>query len=225
MQKIRHRYDPFKIVVAAAVIIFIVISIYHAISLHELKGKTNEMKSSIEEVQKEVEENQSNFENVIDEIEDKYDTRLDEVERSNVFTEESHFEPIEIPLDPAIQEYAYNMCVSNGVNPEHFFVIMWKESRYNINAIGYNENGTKDYGICQLNDITIQDFNEKGHYFNAMDPYENIEAAIMLMSRYTERYGEYNAIRAYAAGEGGMKAGQRHEYAGEVINGLEFVSF
>ena len=59
-----------------------------------------------------------------------------------------------------LKEYTSEVCEENDIPYELVLAIIYNESRFQSEATGYNKNGTKDYGLMQLNDITYDFLNE-----------------------------------------------------------------
>lgn len=81
--------------------------------------------------------------------------------------------------------------------------VAWHESRFQLDALGYNTNGTYDSGLMQINDINRGWLAEE-HGLNIDDPYDNIEAGIIILSRFWHKYPPEQALTAYGLGERGM---------------------
>lgn len=111
-----------------------------------------------------------------------------------------------IPLSYELQEFTFNKCKERGLEYELVLAIMWRESRFKINAVNYNSNGTCDNGIMQINDVNRKWLREKYGITDLMDPYQNINAGTAMLGELTQKYGPHNALMAYQYGEGGMQA-------------------
>lgn len=88
------------------------------------------------------------------------------------------------------------------------------ESNYDFNKINYNNNGTRDIGVFQINDVTylpiVQVLKANGKQFDSWDrtdPYFGITAGIYWLSHLQNTY-DYNSthelLTAYNRGHGGM---------------------
>jgi hypothetical protein len=84
------------------------------------------------------------------------------------------------------------------------FALAWSESRYSPNAINgiYNSNGSKDWGLFQLNDNFL-DWTED-EYFNVE---KNADMAMSILSNILEKENEVKAIAIYNTGATGVKRG------------------
>ena len=90
-----------------------------------------------------------------------------------------------------------------------FLAVAFNESRFTIDAMNINKNGTIDRGLCQINDSCFSFLNSKGvlnskeELFN---PYINIDCYIELMKYHKEFTGNENlALLRYQVGAGGYK--------------------
>lgn len=119
------------------------------------------------------------------------------------YTQPPVFEPLDVPLDTELQEHAWRLCQQNDIPFEVVMAIAWHESRFTVDAVGCNDNGTCDSGLMQINDIN-RDWLAEHHGLDIEDPYDNIEAGIIILSRFWHRYTPEQALTAYAWGEAGM---------------------
>jgi hypothetical protein len=110
-----------------------------------------------------------------------------------------------IPLSRELQEYTFAQCLENGLSYELVLALMWRESRFQITAVGYNQNGTQDSGVMQINDVNRGWLLSELGITDLMDPRQNIAAGTAMLGRLTEKYGEHNALMAYQYGEAGMQ--------------------
>lgn len=109
-----------------------------------------------------------------------------------------------IPMQYELQEYTYQKCVEHGLEYELVLAIMWRESRFDPNAVNINDNGTQDNGIMQINDVNKGWLYEKYGISDLMDPYQNIDAGTAMLGSFAGKYGTHGAMMAYQYGEGGM---------------------
>lgn len=111
----------------------------------------------------------------------------------------------DIPLSEDLQRFTYACSSDAGVEYELVLAIMWRESRFDPNAVGYNRNGTKDNGIMQINDVNKGWLSEKYGITDLMDPYQNIRAGVTMLSELLHEYNDVEAaLMAYHYGEAGM---------------------
>lgn len=107
------------------------------------------------------------------------------------------------------------MCDENEISYELVLAVMYLESRFDVEAVNYaNSNGTRDYGLMQINsrykDVHAE--NAGIDNFNVFDPYENIKVGINVLvteRNYWREYGmcemevfkyflsSYNAYKVY----------------------------
>jgi len=112
----------------------------------------------------------------------------------------------DIPMSRELQEYTYGRCEELGLEYELVLAIMWRESRFQTDAVGYNSNGTKDNGIMQINDVNREYLEKTYGITNLMDPYQNIQAGTAMLAEYMKQYGDEKAVlMAYHLGEAGMQ--------------------
>lgn len=99
-----------------------------------------------------------------------------------------------------------------------------QESTFNPQAVG----AEGELGMWQLKPATAAEAEEAlGRRLNLFDPYDNAEAAIFLMEKYIEKYGnDTNALIVYNMGETGgrrcMESGTaKSKYAVSVMEKVE----
>jgi soluble lytic murein transglycosylase-like protein len=109
-----------------------------------------------------------------------------------------------IPMSYELQEYTYRKCEERGLEYELILAVMWRESRFNTDAVNVNVNGTQDSGIMQINDVNKGWLSERWGIEDLMDPYQNIDAGTAMLGGLTDKYGEHRAMLAYQYGETGM---------------------
>lgn len=91
----------------------------------------------------------------------------------------------DIPLSEDIQKYAYNKCQESGIDYHVFLGLMRKESTFNPEAVSK----TNDYGLCQINKGNHSWLREIfGSDWDPMNPYDNIDASIFILSKYIKDY-------------------------------------
>lgn len=91
----------------------------------------------------------------------------------------------DIPLSEDIQKYAYNKCQESGIDYSIFLGLMRKESSFNPEVVSK----TNDYGLCQINKGNHNWMREVfGSDWDPMNPYDNIDASIFMLSKYTKDY-------------------------------------
>jgi len=126
-----------------------------------------------------------------------------------------------VPLSRELQEYTINTCLEYDINPVILFRLMYRESRFNVDAVGYNRNGTQDYGLCQLNDVALPFLLERG-IDPTESPQENIRGACELISYYRDErgYTTLEAVAAYGIGEAGLMRGEGLEAAEKLLEAV-----
>jgi soluble lytic murein transglycosylase-like protein len=99
----------------------------------------------------------------------------------------------------------------NHVNPRILRAIAMRESNDNPHAIRKNRNGSRDYGIMQVNSIHLPMLNKMGiHRKDLMNVCKNINVAAMLLRRKMDVHGNtWTAVGAYHSETPGL----REQYA------------
>lgn len=135
----------------------------------------------------------------------KQDSAEQETEKASKKEAKGFVYSDKIPLSYELQEYTFEKCSEYGLEYELVLAVMWRESRFNTNAINLNTNGTTDSGLMQINDVNRGWLYEKHGIEDLMDPYQNIDAGTSLLGELYKKYGEHGAMLAYQYGENGMQ--------------------
>lgn len=114
------------------------------------------------------------------------------------------FRYLDIPLSRELQRYTYQKCREYGLEYEMVLAVMWRESGFQTQAVGYNTNGTRDSGLMQINDVNRRWLLDRHGISDLLDPYQNITAGTAILADYFSKYGENHALMAYQYGEQGM---------------------
>ena len=108
----------------------------------------------------------------------------------------------EVPLSEDLQQYTYDTCADYNIRQHYKLImaVMWQESNFNPSAIS----STSDYGIMQINKCNHKWLSSSLGVDNFLDPKQNIECGIYMMSRLLLKYQDVSkALMAYNLGEGG----------------------
>lgn len=109
-----------------------------------------------------------------------------------------------IELSEELQRFTYEQCKEQGLDYTVVLALMWRESRFHVNAVGYNTNGTRDHGLMQINDVNKPWLQNELGIYDLMDPKQNIIAGTTMLGKMASKYGTHNALMAYQYGEMGM---------------------
>ena len=133
------------------------------------------------------------------------------------------FEPdISIPLDHDLQLYIWEQSKQNNLDYNLLLAVIETESNFDPLAFNVNTNGTTDSGLFQINSCNYQKAYSMGLDPNV--PEDNIAFACFMLSDLLSKYSLEDSLRAYNAGESGMKKGYGGEYALKILDrygGLE----
>ncbi|HCS2450962.1 TPA: transglycosylase SLT domain-containing protein, partial [Shigella flexneri] len=94
-----------------------------------------------------------------------------------------------------------------------------KESRFNKSAVNVNNNGSKDYGIMQINDFHSKRLREMGYTEEMLisHPCLSVHYAAKLLNEFMLMYGRgWEAVGAYNAGTSPKKKKERLKYAEDI---------
>lgn len=109
-------------------------------------------------------------------------------------------------LDECYQNHLYEMCVKYDVVDYYtlFLAQMYHESGFRTDVIS----GTNDYGLMQINICNHEWLGQKLGNSDFLDPYNNIEAGVYMMSGYLKKYNDAEkALVCYNRGESAVRNG------------------
>lgn len=99
----------------------------------------------------------------------------------------------DIPLDKELQQFTYEKCKEYGVDYNLVIAIMKTESNFKVDLIYKNKNGSRDQGIMQINTIHKENYTKLG-FTDMLDPYQNIEYGIILLSDISSSFDDEHLI-------------------------------
>ena len=113
---------------------------------------------------------------------------------------------IRTDLEVEYQDYLYKMCIKYDIK-EHYTLLlaqMYHESGFDVDVIS----GTDDYGLMQINAFNHEWLRETLGISDFLDPYDNIEAGVFMMSNFLKKYDDVQkALVCYNRGEGAVRNG------------------
>jgi len=154
-------------------------------------------------------------------------TNNNECDTINIAEEENIYEPIkttipeieftleeeeeiipeyDIPLDKDIQKYLYDKCKEYNVPYDLALGVIKVESNFNPSLIHKNSNGSRDYGLFQINTINHKWLSEELGITDFLNPYQNIDAGVYMLSQLLKKYDdEHIVLMSYNMGERATK--------------------
>jgi soluble lytic murein transglycosylase-like protein len=108
---------------------------------------------------------------------------------------------------------------SFGISPELLYAIAQQESDLNPQASNYNNNGSNDIGLMQINSMHLPRLKEMGIDEKQLrqDSCLSIIIGASILSDMMKRYGySWEAVGAYNAGMGANRQALRMRYAEQV---------
>ncbi len=109
----------------------------------------------------------------------------------------------DVPLSDELQEYIVITCQAADppVPVEIVLAIIEHESGFDSNAVGYNDNGTTDHGLMQINSVNHEWIEIELGLTDMHNPRHNIAAGVHILSGLIEDEGSVNdALMAYQCG-------------------------
>ena len=111
-----------------------------------------------------------------------------------------------IPLDEDIQKYLYDKCKEYNVPYDLTLGVIKVESNFNPSLIHKNSNGSRDYGLFQINTINHKWLSEELGITDFLNPYQNIDAGVYMLSQLIQKYdNEHIVLMSYNMGERATK--------------------
>lgn len=117
--------------------------------------------------------------------------------REDVYTE------YDVNLSSDLQKYVHEMSNKYSMKIELILAVMEVESNFRTDVVSK----TNDYGIMQINKVNHGWLMEKFGFNDILDPKNNIESGVYILSELYHKYDEdpHKALMAYNYGEGGAK--------------------
>lgn len=112
---------------------------------------------------------------------------------------ERQFEPLsELPLDPEMQIYMYELCEENNLSFAFAAMVMESETNFNPAAVG--DDG-ESVGYFQINRINWERMATE-YGLDVHDPKDNIKCGVVMLTELFEKYEDpYMVLLAYKCGE------------------------
>jgi len=154
-------------------------------------------------------------------------TNNNECDTINIAEEENIYEPVkttipeieftleeeeeiipeyDIPLDKDIQKYLYDKCKEYNVPYDLALGVIKVESNFNPSLIHKNSNGSRDYGLFQINTINHKWLSEELGITDFLNQYQNIDAGVYMLSQLLKKYDdEHIVLMSYNMGERAAK--------------------
>lgn len=105
-------------------------------------------------------------------------------------------------IDKAINDYS----LFYDIDPDLIRAVIRHESEGNTKAFHVNRNGTKDYGLMQINSCNHVWLEEEIGITDWYDPVQNIHAGTYILHELSQKYADYHQIlMAYNMGPDRMK--------------------
>lgn len=133
-------------------------------------------------------------------------TTISKIEFTLEEEEEEIIPEYDIPLDKDIQKYLYDKCKEYNVPYDLALGVIKVESNFNPSLIHKNSNGSRDYGLFQINTINHKWLSEELGITDFLNPYQNIDAGVYMLSQLLKKYNnEHIVLMSYNMGERAAK--------------------
>lgn len=112
---------------------------------------------------------------------------------------EWQFEPLsELPLDPEMQIYMYEICEENNLSFAFAAMVMESETNFDPAAVG---DGGESVGYFQINEVNWERMATE-YGLDVHDPKDNIKCGVIMLRELFEKYEDpYLVLLAYKCGE------------------------
>lgn len=110
----------------------------------------------------------------------------------------------DVPLPDELQQYIILECAAAEppVPVEIVLAVIEHESGFDPDAVGYNDNGTSDHGLMQINSGNHEWLEIELGVTDMHDPHQNITAGVYILSMLLEDERSVNdALMAYQCGQ------------------------
>lgn len=124
-----------------------------------------------------------------------------------------------IPLEADVRAHVVSLCEEKGIAPEIVFAMIWRESRYDADAIG--DNG-RAFGLLQVHPRWHQDRMDRLGATDLLDPIQNVTVAVDLLDELNRKYN--NLTKAIVAYNRGHYDGAITSYAEDVLAEAERIA-
>lgn len=115
---------------------------------------------------------------------------------------EASFVPLEVSLDQDLQKDIYLLSYSYDLPFSFVMALIQQESGFQPKVVSE----TADWGLMQINEINHKWLTKELGITNFLNPYQNIQAGIYMLSDLFEKYKKPNLVlMAYNLGETGAK--------------------
>ncbi|MFI3254402.1 MAG: transglycosylase SLT domain-containing protein [Eubacteriales bacterium] len=142
--------------------------------------------------------------------------------------EETGYVYYDVPLSDELQEYTQDLCLELNVDFPLVLSIMAQESKYGLDSISpKNKDGTKDYGIMQINSCNHDSLGQRLGITDFLDPHQNILAGLTMLADYWY-LNDYQTIAMYynsgpGTGKSNVAKGIWTPYSIEVMETLNLL--
>lgn len=108
-----------------------------------------------------------------------------------------------VSLSMEIQDYIFQLCEENNVDPVLIFAMIETESRFNSNCVSR----TNDYGLMQINKCNHNWLKKQYGVDNFLDPKQNLLCGISMMAAYLKNNnGDWvRSLMCYNQGTAGAR--------------------
>lgn len=127
-----------------------------------------------------------------------------------------------VEFDPELQDYIYEKCKEYGIDGFESLVVaqLYQESSFKIDLVHYNNNGTSDWGIAQINSCNHERLQKELGITDFMDVKQSIQCGVYIISENLKNneYNVHKALVAYNMGQSAVNSGiTESEYSRRIV--------
>ncbi len=109
--------------------------------------------------------------------------------------------------DPELVSYAWDQAAEAGLDPTMVLALIDQESSWNAKLVHMNDNRTRDWGLAQINDVSLRALMIAAGTQNALDPRGNIRMGVYKLAYLSRLYDgdTHKVLTSYNRGTGGLQ--------------------
>lgn len=186
-------------------------AIRQGLAINKLKAETRQLSASVTALHSEQERTGK-------ELTVKLTNITSELERAEQEPQArgNNFVPLDIPLEPELQEFCAETAEKHGVPNEIALAVIEHESRFVWQEPKADSNGLLSVGYMQINAPHWQRLKDS-HGIDVCTPRGNIEGGIIILSEILSDYPLEKALVVYNYGAGGAKGIDSTEYSRAIL--------
>lgn len=138
---------------------------------------------------------------------DELGTRLEEDLRLLQFRRSMEEKAEAAGTDPELVSYAWDQAADAGLDPTLVLAVIDQESGWNASLVHANDNGTRDWGLAQINDVSLHALMTTIGVHDPLDPQGSVRMGVYKLAYLSRLYGgdTDKILTSYNRGIGGLQ--------------------